>query len=284
MDEWKTVKLREKTYLKIIELKGNKGFDQLVNNAVNKYHRENEEITNLKLEVERLKGQQPQCQPEATTHVLAVRENSQEVWTPTEIIKPSDIQIVTVGNTEIRISPTQKEKVLWKDGHRIYSEQAAANLGFADAMGEVSEHHAKQLMQIRTDAIREIEMMKTEGCQIRAQIREERSVKDDNMQKTSPEKYDSSTRQHFCAHGNGLVYPSQCKSCVIECKYSPTLKPTSITVEQPQTQEVESECPFNNKDPDACLNCQREVRNGHQRHMKLPAYLLDCPKIKSVLA
>lgn len=56
VSEWKSVKLLESTYLKILELKGNKGFDSFINDAVNKYRRENEEITKLKLEIERLKS------------------------------------------------------------------------------------------------------------------------------------------------------------------------------------------------------------------------------------
>ncbi len=121
-------------------------------------------------EIERLKAQQPQCQPEATTHDLAVREKSQEtqtqdaessVLTVTEIISPNT-QTVIIGGKEVRVSSSQKEKkVLGKDGQWTFSMNAAGNLSFLDDVGKLGVFYTRaremERNKVRAEGLRERE-------------------------------------------------------------------------------------------------------------------------------
>lgn len=182
---------------------------------------EDYEKTIAKLE-ERLKGQQ--SQPSTNTQVVPFQDLTPSVLTATEIIVPN-VQTVKIGGREIRVSNTQKEKGVWKDGHWIYSAIAAGHLAFLDAMGELGQHHAKELNKIKTDGLRERETIRMGRFQTRENIRNG-NFQDVDAQETSHKKYDPNALRHWCPQGKGAVYPSQCEICEFDCEYSPKTNPT----------------------------------------------------------
>jgi hypothetical protein len=129
-----------------------------------KYEDYEQKIAKQDLEIERLKTQQPPCQPETNNQStgpfpLAVwkpqetqtQDLAPSVLTATEIISPNT-QTVTIGGQEIRVSNIQKEKAVWKDGQWTYSLNAAGNLALFDALETIRDDHIRLRESIKIEA------------------------------------------------------------------------------------------------------------------------------------